>query len=344
MQAKSNPHTDNHQVGDSHRTTAVILLNLGTPDSPDPKAVQKFLVEFLGDPEVISLPGGMKWATPLLAHLIAFFRAKRSAANYRMIWTEEGSPLLAISHKQALLLVEQLGHGYCVEVAMRYGKPGLDEVFDRILEKGIDRVLILPMYPHFSRPTTGTALALAYRLLAQKGFRWEMHLYASWHDEPTYHQAQARHIQDYMTARNLTAPDTHLLFSAHSLPVSYIRKGDPYQNEVLASLEGIHTYLEWPRENTVLAYQSRIGSVEWLGPSTDNTLRDLAAKGCRNVAVCPISFTTDCIETSHEIGIEYRRMFEKELGGKLFLIPALNDSPYFIDCLKSMVLRIFGEN
>lgn len=342
MQATSSPYNTGLPAGDSHTTTAVVLLNLGTPESPDPKSVQKYLAEFLGDPEVISLPGGMKWATPLLARLIAFFRAKPSSANYRMIWTEEGSPLLAITRRQAALLEEQLGDGYCVEVAMRYGQPSLEGVFDRLLEKGIRRLLILPMYPHFSRPTTGTALALAYRLLERKGLRWEAHLFSSWHDEPSYHQAQARHIRDYTAAHGLSAEDTHLLFSAHSLPVSYIQKGDPYQNEIQSSLEGIHACLCWPKEKISVAYQSRLGPVEWIGPSTEHTLRGLAEKGCRKVVVCPISFTADCIETCHEIGIEYRRLFENELGGTLFLVPALNDSPCFIDCLKSMVLRISG--
>jgi len=322
--------------------TAVILLNLGTPGSPDPKVVRAYLAEFLGDPEVIKLPRGWKWATPLLAHLIAFFRAKKSAANYAQIWTDRGSPLLAISQDQVAALQTELGPAYRVELAMRYGQPSLDSVLNQIGSGEIRRLLLLPMYPHFSRPTTGTALTQAYTLLARRGLQYQVHVVSSWHDFRPYWEAQAWQIQDYLDRNKLTPETTMLLFSAHGLPLSYIAAGDPYQKETTACIQGVSQLLNWPADRIVTSYQSRLGPVEWLGPSTKQVLHGLASHGTKNVAVCPISFTADCVETFHEIGIEYRHKFEQESGGKLWLIPALNTSPVFIQALKSLILGTLG--
>jgi protoporphyrin/coproporphyrin ferrochelatase len=322
--------------------TAVVLLNLGTPESPDPKTVRVYLAEFLGDPEVIRLPHGWKWATPLLAHLIAFFRAKKSAANYAQIWTDRGSPLLAISQDQTEALQAELGQAFQVELAMRYGRPSLDSVFDRLDSMDIKRVLLLPMYPHFSRPTTGTALAQVYALLARRGLCYQVDVVSSWHDYRPYWEAQAWQIQEYIDRNGLTPETSVLLFSAHGLPLSYIAAGDPYQKEITACIQEISQLLKWPAEKIITSYQSRLGPVEWVGPSTEKVLHGLASHQVKNVAVCPISFTADCVETFHEIGIEYRRLFEQESGGKLWLIPALNTSPVFIQALKSLVLRTLG--
>lgn len=322
--------------------TAVVLLNLGTPESPEADAVRSYLAEFLSDPEVIHLPHGWGWATPLLANLIAYFRARKSAAHYARIWTDRGSPLLAISLDQARALQSELGPSVWVEAAMRYGHPSLDSVFDRLNADGIRRILVLPMYPQFSRPTTGTALNRTYQLLAQRGLEYQTYVISSWHDYRPYWEAQAAHIQEFTEKQGLSPRDCVLLFSAHSLPVSYIAAGDPYQQEMTASIEGISALLSWPSERIFTAYQSRLGPVEWLGPSTLQVLRDLSSRGEKNVVVCPISFTADCIETLYEIGIEYRHLFEEELGGQLWLIPSLNTSPVFIQALKSLVAGTLG--
>lgn len=321
---------------------AVVLMNLGTPDRPDPEAVRPYLVEFLSDPEVISLPRGWRWATPLLARLIAFFRAKGSAANYAMIWTDRGSPLLSISNDQAFALERELGESARVFVAMRYGRPSLGSVFEEIASEGIHDVVLLPMYPHYAGPTIGTALQAAYALLGQTGLRWNVHVLSSWHLFEPYLEAQAAVITRHLAENHLSPEKSVLLFSAHSMPVSYIRAGDPYQMEVEASIRAISGRLEWPSDRIRISYQSRLGPVEWLGPSTEHVLKELAAKGDRQVAVVPISFTADCVETLHEIGIEYRKLFEHELGGKLHLVPALNDDPGFIAALRALVERTIG--
>ncbi len=332
----------NTQSGLERAHTAVVLLNLGTPVSPEVGDVRAYLAEFLSDPEVIRLPHGLKWATPLLAQLIAFLRAKKSAANYAQIWTDRGSPLLAISQDQAQALQTELGLAYQVEIAMRYGKPDLESVFDHLETNGIRQILILPMYPHFAGPTTGTALGRVYRLLARRGLQYQTHVISSWHNYRPYWEAQARLILDFINENGLTPSNTVLLFSAHSLPVSYIAAGDPYKREITTSIQGISALLNWPEDRIITSYQSRLGPVEWLGPSTLNILRELPSRGVKNVIICPISFTADCIETLHEIGIEYRHLFENELGGQLWLMPALNTSPVFIQALKSLVLRTLG--
>lgn len=321
---------------------AVVLLNLGTPDAPTAQAVRPYLVEFLSDPEVISLPRGWRWFTPLLARLIAFFRAKGSAANYAMIWTSEGSPLLVFSQKQAAALESELGSRYRVYVAMRYGNPALPGVFDQIRAEGISEVVLIPMYPHWAGATVGTALSEAYNLMRCRGLRWNTHVVATWHDFEPYLDAQADLIQRYLEENRLSPKDTVVLFSAHSLPVSYIKAGDPYEGMIRDAIERISARLEWPADRIRTSFQSRLGPVEWLGPQTDKMLEELAAEGVKNVAAVPVSFTADCVETCHEVGIEYRHLFEGKLGGKLWLIPALNDDPTFILALKALVGRTLG--
>lgn len=321
---------------------AVVLMNLGTPERPDAGAVRAYLAEFLSDPEVIRLPRGWRWATPLPARLIAFFRAQASAANYAQIWTDRGSPLLSFSRDQATALGRELGESARVLVAMRYGKPSLASVFDEIAAEGIREVVLLPMYPHYAGATIGTALQAAYSLLGQRGLRWNVHVLSSWHVFEPYLEAQAELVTRFLRAHRLAPAETVLLFSAHGMPVSYIRAGDPYQLEVEASIREISRRLDWPSDRIRTSYQSRLGPVEWLGPSTEQALKELAARGDRQVAVVPISFTADCVETLHEIGIEYRNLFERELGGRLHLVPALNDDPGFIVALRALVERTVG--
>jgi ferrochelatase len=321
---------------------AVVLMNLGTPDSPEPAAVRAYLTEFLGDPDVISLPAGLGWATPLLARLIAFFRAKISARNYQAIWTDRGSPLLVISNDQAVALERELGKPFQVLVAMRYGNPSLASIFEQIRGRGIQEVVLLPMYPHWAGPTIGSALSQAYGLLAKMGLRWTVHTLSSWHDFEPYLEAQAGLAHRYLAAHRLSPENTVFLFSAHSLPVSYIAAGDPYQQQMMECISHLTARLNWPADRVQTSYQSRLGPVEWIGPSTEHALRELAAKGVKNAVVCPISFTADCVETHQELGIEYRKIFESELGGRMWLLPALNDDPAFISALKALVLKTVG--
>jgi ferrochelatase len=338
--------TNGHAAGNDHlakkrggdRTRGALLLNLGTPDEPTTRAVRRYLIEFLSDPEVIRLPPWMRWFNGPLARLIALFRAHRSAEAYRAIWTERGSPLKSITEDQVAALERAMPNGWRVFYAMRYGAPCVAAVLDEIVGAGIEDLVIIPMYPQFSGPTTGTAVDDLYRHLRKRGQRLNLTIRNSWHDDIGYIDAQARLIQQVAEREGLTPHDCVLLFSTHSMPESYIRGGDPYQQQVIRTVDLVRQRLGWPADRTRLAYQSKLGPVPWLSPSTEETLLQLADAGEDNVLVCPVSFTADCLETLEEIGMGYREQFESK-GGRMHLCPSLNDFEPFIHALSQLALR-----
>jgi len=316
----------------------VLLLNMGTPSSPEVSAVREYLADFLSDPHVIRLPRSLRWLNPVLGRLVARFRASRSARAYRKIWTEEGSPLSVISQRQRKALEDLLPHGWRVFLAMRYGEPQVAEVLRQIRDAGITELTVVPMYPHYSGPTTHTALEEFYKAVHQVGLDISITVRAHWFDDTAYIAAQAKVITDYLNEHNLSPRETYLLFSAHSMPRSYIDRGDPYLRQIATSVVLLSRQLNWPVGHKGLSFQSKLGPVKWLAPSTDQKLQQLAQRGEKKVLVCPISFTADSLETLEEIGIRYRRQFESS-GGELHLCPALNDSEPFMAALRNLVLR-----
>ena len=316
----------------------VLLLNLGTPDAPEVRSVRRYLSQFLADPEVITLPRRIRWLTKPLAMLIALLRARASAHAYRSIWTEQGSPLKVITEDQVKALRRALTAGWKVFYAMRYGNPSVAATLQAIIKDGIRDLLVIPMYPQFSGPTTRTALGELYRHLQAQGPQLQLTVRNEWHDDVGYVDAQAQLLHDFAVEHRLDPSDTVLVFSAHSMPESYIRRGDPYQDQILRTVELVTARLGWPTDRMRVAYQSKLGPVPWLAPSTQQTLLDLAAAGERNVLVCPLSFTADCLETIEEIGIRYREEFESS-GGRLHLCPALNTFEPFVKVLSRLVLR-----
>lgn len=319
-------------------TRAVLLLNLGTPDAPRPREVRRYLAEFLSDPEVIRLPPRMRWFTPVLGRMIALFRAKQSAHAYSTIWTDEGSPLLVITNRQVEALQQIMPKGWRVYAAMRYGNPSVSDVLDRMIADGVEELTVVPMYPQYSGPTTGTAMDDLYRQLNKRGQQLSLTVRNQWHDDIGYVDAQAELLRQFILERNLHPKDCVLMFSAHSMPESYIRDGDPYQQQIIESAKHITERLGWPAERAMIAYQSKLGPVPWLSPSTEGALQELAKDGEPNVIVCPISFTADCLESIEEVGVTYREMFE-ESGGALHLCPALNTFDPFIKSLMQLVMR-----
>ena len=317
----------------------VLLINLGTPASPEPAAVRAYLREFLSDHYVIRLPKLLRWMNPLLGRLIARWRGKSSAELYRSIWKTEGSPLLTISRKQATALRLALPKGWQVLLAMRYGEPSIRRVLEEVRARGVSELVVVPMYPHFAGPTTGTALELFYKIVQEIGLNISITVRTAWYDDTAYIAAQAAVIRDQIAAEGHTPENTFLLFSAHSMPVSYIRQGDPYLEHITRSVELVRDKLNWPADRQDLCFQSKLGPVEWLTPDIGTTLKRLAKADEKRVLVCPISFTADCLETVQELGMFYRDLFENELGGKLHRCPALNDHPSFIAALRSLVLR-----
>lgn len=319
---------------------AVLMLNLGTPESPEVADVRRYLREFLSDPFVIKLPRRLKALTPALASIIAQFRGPKSAEAYRSIWWDEGSPLKVITERQRDALRQKLGKGWSVYYAMRYASPGISEVLDQMTADGVTDMVVLPMYPQWAGPTTGTALEVLYRELHRKGLRFNLSVRAEWYDDRGYIESQAHLIRRFLAEKDLSPRSAFLLFSTHSMPVSYIKDGDPYEGQVRRSVELVRQRLGWPEERAGLSFQSKLGPVEWLTPSTEESLCELAAKGEKDVAVCPISFTADCLETLEEIGIRYAGMFaEESRGGRLHLMPALNEDPAFIDTMASLTRK-----
>lgn len=323
---------------DSSLKRGVLLINLGTPDRADVPAVRRYLAEFLSDPEVIRLPSRLGWMNKPLGRLIAWFRAPRSAEMYQRVWTQRGSPLKTVTEDQASALEAVLPPGWRVFHAMRYGRPSIAETVSEIEASGVEDLVVIPMYPQFSGPTTRTALRVLYKELERCGHRFALTVRTNWFDDGGYIHAQAGLIEECTESEALTPGNAFLLFSAHSLPVSYIQRGDPYTEHVVRTVELVRQRLDWPTDRCSLAFQSRFGPVEWLGPQTDDVLMELARSGERRVVVCPISFTADCLETLEEIGLRYRDRFE-ETGGKLYLCPALNTFSPFIAALKNLVLR-----
>ena len=321
--------------------TGVLLLNLGGPDKL--QDVRPFLYNLFSDPEIIRLPSPLFQAP--LAWLISTLRAKKSQENYKKIGG--GSPLRKITEAQAQTLqlhLQQDGHDLNVYVGMRYWHPFTEEAIARIKQDDIDQLVILPLYPQFSISTSGSSFRLLERVWAADPElqRIRYTVIPSWYDHPGYLDAMAHLIRDKL--EQLPYPEqAHVFFSAHGVPVSYVEEaGDPYQHEIEACAALIMDRLNRPNAYT-LAYQSRVGPVEWLQPYTDEAIQDLAHKGVNTLVVVPISFVSEHIETLEEIDMEYREIAE-EAGIETFVrVPALDTAPMFIKALSDLVIQALGD-
>ena len=315
----------------------VLLLNLGGPDRLED--VRPFLYNLFSDPEIIRLP--VPWLQSPLAWLISTSRAKKSQANYQQIGG--GSPLRRITEEQAQALQKQLSqHGQDAEVyiGMRYWHPFTEEAVAQIKRDGIDRLVVLPLYPHFSISTSGSSFLLLEDLWHEDAALQQINytVIPSWYDSPGYLEAMADLIAQQLD--QLPNPDqAHVFFSAHGVPVSYVEEvGDPYQREIEACARLIMQRLDRPNPYT-LAYQSRVGPVEWLKPYTEDAIRDLAEKGVQDLVVVPLSFVSEHIETLQEIDMEYREVAEEAGIERFSRVPALNTHPVFINDLANMVIN-----
>lgn len=313
----------------------VLLLNLGGPDELED--VRPFLYNLFSDPEIIRLP--FSWLQSPLAWLISTLRAKKSQENYRQIGG--GSPLRHITQAQAQALQEQLqsqGKDAKVYVGMRYWHPFTEEAIARIKRDAIEQLVILPLYPQFSISTSGSSFRLLEKLWQEDPTlnRIEYTVIPSWYQQPGYLQAMAQLIAQELD--QFPNPDSvHIFFSAHGVPVSYVTEaGDPYQQEIEDCTALIMQTLNRPNSHT-LAYQSRVGPVEWLKPYTEDALQELGAQGVEDLLVVPISFVSEHIETLQEVDIEYRELAEESGIHNFQRVPALNTHPVFIDSLATLV-------
>jgi ferrochelatase len=310
----------------------VLLINLGTPNSPEPGSVRLYLKEFLSDPRVVEIPQ-LVWQ-PILRGVILRTRPRKSAHAYKQVWTEEGSPLAAITARQARALQGAFGEDVIVDHAMRYGKPAIRERLERLKEQGCERILIAPLYPQYCAATTATASDEAFAHLRRLRWQPAVRTLPPYHDDAAYIAALKR-----VTEASLAALDFEpeaVLASFHGMPERTLHLGDPYYchchktARLLADAMGCEL---------TLTFQSRFGRAKWLEPATDKVLEALAGQGVRKVAIVAPGFSADCLETLEELAIRGRETFLAAGGTHFAYLPCLNDSDAGIEMLRSIVGR-----
>ena len=316
----------------------VLLLNLGTPDSPEYWPMRRYLGEFLSDRRVIEV-NPLFWQA-ILQGIILNVRPQKSGANYRKIWDTEAndSPLRVISKRQAEKLQARLGDNVVVEFGMRYGNPSTEVKLKALLEAGCTRILLCPMYPQYSATTTATANDAVFDVL--KTMRWQpaIRTLPPYYSAPEYTEALSRSIADGVAALPFK-PDV-VLTSYHGMPVEYLLKGDPYHCDCLVTTRLVREKLGWSSDYLKVTFQSRFGRDEWLQPYTDKTLMELGAAK-KKVAILAPAFSADCIETLEELAITGREQFVHAGGNhdEYAYIPCLNDSDGGMAMLEAVVRR-----
>ncbi|MGZ8301993.1 MAG: ferrochelatase [Telluria sp.] len=313
-------------------TSAVVLVNLGTPDAPTAKAVRRYLKEFLSDPRVVEIPRVVWWF--ILNLIILPFRSGASAKKYASIWSREGSPLKVHTQKQATLLQAQLaerGHdGVKVVMAMRYGSPSLPEVLDQLKVENVGRIAVLPAYPQYSGTTTASICDAVFSHYAKVRNIPELRMVRNYHDNEAYITALEESVHAHWDAHGRGGK---LVISFHGVPKRTLLLGDPYHCECHKTARLLATRLKLAPEDYIVTFQSRFGKAEWLQPYTAPTLQQLARDGVSRVdVICP-GFTSDCLETLEEISMEARHEFEAAGGKEFHYIPCLNESPAWIVAL-----------
>lgn len=323
----------------SHGTaakTAILLINLGTPDAPTAKAVRPYLKEFLSDPRVIEIPKAIWWL--ILNLVILNIRPKKSAAKYATIWMKEGSPLRVYTAKQTALLEGYLGERtkapFVVDYAMRYGNPSIPSVLRKLREQNCQRILIVPMYPQYAASSSATAFDAVFSELQKMRNVPALRTVKSFHDNAGYIKALANNINEYWMKNG--RPEK-LLMSFHGLPRYTLDKGDPYHCEchktgrLLAQELGLNT------DQYSISFQSRFGKAEWLKPYTTSTLKELGEQKIKRLdVVCP-GFVADCLETLEEIAQEGKEDFQHAGGGEYHYIPCLNERNDWMHALTDIV-------
>jgi ferrochelatase len=317
----------------------VVLLNLGGPDSLD--AVEPFLFNLFSDPDIIDFPGSFLFRKRL-AKLISTRRSPGVIKQYEEIGGK--SPLKDHTLQQADLLEQKLNERLPakVYVAMRYWRPFTDEALDAIERDGIKKVILLPLYPQFSKATTTSSVKEWEKQLAQRDLDLEHSLIEHYFDRPTYIDAFVERVQQGLERfPDEIRDEVNILFSAHGTPMKLVRQGDPYSHQIAKTVTAIMERGAFSQTHT-LCYQSKVGPLKWLTPSTPDTIADLASKGVRHMLLVPVAFASDHLETLFELGIEYRRQARERGVIQYEVTEGLNDSPKFIDALSELVFEKVG--
>ena len=312
----------------------VLLANLGTPDSPTPKSISRYLWQFLTDPRVVDLPR-CKWY-PLLKAIILPLRSKRIAKNYQSIWTAQGSPLLAISRQQKDALQAYLDKQNIdtqVEIAMTYGNPSMQSAVKNLLKNQVERIIVLPLYPQYSSSTTGAVFDTFANALKEERGLVPFDFIHSYHVDENYINALADSIKTRLK------PDEFLLFSYHGIPLRYEKMGDYYREHCKQTTIAVVNKLGLTENQWGMTFQSRFGREEWLQPYTDKFLESAATQNIQKIAVICPGFSVDCLETIEEIDKENRENFLTNGGQSYQYIPALNTEHAHIEMMGKLILE-----
>lgn len=331
----------------------ILLMNLGSPDSTQVKDLKKYLDQFLMDERVIDKPWLLR--ALLVKGIIVPFRASKSAEAYKAIWTEEGSPLIAITRQLQRALQNEIAEP--VEIAMRYGNPGMEEGFEALLKRNpfIEEVIALPLYPHYAMSSFETAVEYAKEIHQKKKYSFRLSFVEPFYDDPGYLNALAENIRPY-----LNGPYDQLLFSYHGIPERHIRKSDVtgchclqvenccevaspahaycYRHQVFTTTKRVTEILNIPKDKYSITFQSRLGK-GWLTPFTDIRLQELPNEGIKKLLIICPAFVSDCLETLEEIEIRGREEFMKAGGESFTMIPCLNDNPLWVKAVAGYVTK-----
>ncbi|EGV38136.1 ferrochelatase [Neisseria weaveri] len=320
------------QTGHTNKT-AVLLINLGSPEAPTAEAVRPYLKEFLSDQRVVELP---KWLwQPILRGFILPFRPKQSAHGYEKIWFEDGSPLTTYTQRQAGKLSEKLPD---IEVAyaMTYGKPSIADTLNKLKIKGVNQVLVIPLYPQYAASSSAAALDKVFQALQQQRNQISVRTVSRFYDDPGYIEAMRQHISAYWAEHGRSKK---LMLSFHGVPQACCDKGDPYQKECLTTGRLLAEALGLSEYEYTVAFQSQFGKAKWIGPSTQTLLDKLPMQGETELDIfCP-GFVSDCLETMEEIAIAGREQFYAAGGTRFQYIPCLNDNEEWIHALSGLAQK-----
>ena len=316
---------------------AVLLVNLGTPDEPTAPALRRYLAEFLSDPRVVEIPR-VVWL-PILHGIILRTRPARSAAKYASVWMPEGSPLAVWTQRQTQALAGKLaarGHQVVVRHAMRYGNPSLPSTLDALRAEGVNRVLVLPLYPQYAAATTASVADKVLQWATQARRMPELRFVAEYHDDPVYVAALAAQLRAHWAANGR---GDKLVLSFHGVPERSLHLGDPYHCQCHKTARLLAAALGLGKDEVLVTFQSRFGKAKWLEPYTEPTLQRLASEGVKRVDVACPGFVADCLETLEEIAQEARDAFLAAGGQTFSYVPCLNDAPEWIDALAALAER-----
>tara|TARA_Y100001934_G_C12277915_1_gene738357 strand:+ start:394 stop:1434 length:1041 start_codon:yes stop_codon:yes gene_type:complete len=316
--------------------TGVLLVNLGTPEAPNAPEVRRYLAEFLHDHRVVELS---RWIWCLVLHgIILRSRPKRSAAAYKKIWSEKGSPLMSLTRNLAdnldVYFRQKTGEVICVAMAMRYGQPSVSRALEQLADAGVTRIIVLPLYPQYSCSTTASVYDAVSTTLRNWRNLPAIHIMRDYHLAEGYLNALAASVRCHWTEHDRAEK---LIVSFHGTPQRYADQGDPYRLQCERTAKALAQRLGLTPEQWVLSFQSRFGRAPWLRPYTDETLRSLAQQGTQHVdVICP-GFSVDCLETLEEIAEENADIF-RSAGGECFAyIPCLNDQADHVEALAELI-------